>query len=208
MKRYLKNPVKYYVLKIIAIYAIFSCLWIYFSDTVLGFFIHDPATLIRISVFKGFFFVSITSLLLYQLVSHYLLESRQLKEVVKKNELLFGLLSESMRDAFVSVDMTGRILQCNEIYRAMLGYDAGELRSRTYMDLTPEKWHVMESHIIEEQVIPGGYSGIYEKEYRKKDGTIFPVELRTQLLRDDQGNPFVMWAIVRDITDRKRAEGR
>ena len=206
MNRDLKNPDKYDVLKIIAIYAIFSSLWIYSSDTVLGFFIKDPATLIRISVFKGFFFVAITSLLLYQLVSRYLLEARQLKEVVKKNELLFSLLSERMMDAFVSVDMTGKILQYNEIYRAMLGYEAGELGSKTYIDLTPEKWHVMESHIIEEQVIAGGYSGIYEKEYRKKDGTIFPVELRTQLIRDDQGKPFAMWAIVRDITDRKRVE--
>ena len=76
MNRNLKNPDKYDVLKIIAIYAIFSSLWIYFSDTVLGLLIKDPATLIRISVFKGFFFVAITSLLLYQLVSRYLLESR------------------------------------------------------------------------------------------------------------------------------------
>ena len=206
MKKNLKKPDKSDVLKIIAIYAIFSCLWIYFSDTALSLFMSDQATLIRISVFKGFFFVLITSILLYQLVSRYLLESRQLKETIKKNELLFSLLSESMRDAFVSVDLTGRILQSNEVYRAMLGYDAEELRTRTYLDLTPEKWHGMESHIIAEQVIAGGYSEIYEKEYRKKDGTIFPVELRTQLLRDDQGNPFAMWAIVRDITDRKRAE--
>ncbi|MDO9080030.1 MAG: hypothetical protein Q7U44_04460, partial [Desulfuromonadales bacterium] len=97
MKRNLKNP-EYDVLKIIAIYAIFSCLWIYFSDTVLGFFIDDPATLIRISVFKGFFFVTITSVLLYQLVSCFLLESRELKEVVKKNELLLSLLAERTAD--------------------------------------------------------------------------------------------------------------
>jgi PAS domain S-box-containing protein len=206
MKMNLKKPDKYDVLKIIAIYAIFSCLWIYFSDTALSLFMSDQATLIRISVFKGFFFVIITSLLLYQLVSRYLLESRQLKEMIKKNELLFGLLSESMRDAFVSVDMIGKVLQYNEVYRAMLGYEAEELLSKTYIDLTPEKWHLMERKIIEEQVILIGYSDIYEKEYRRKDGSVFPVELRTQLIRDDQGNPYVMWAIVRDITARKRTE--
>jgi signal transduction histidine kinase len=98
MNRNLKNPEKYNVLKIIAIYAIFSSLWIYFSDTVLGFFINDQATLIRISLFKGFLFVTITSILLYQLVSRYLLESRELKEVVKKNEQLFSLLAERTAD--------------------------------------------------------------------------------------------------------------
>lgn len=206
MNIYLKKPEKYDVLKIIAIYAIFSCLWIYFSDRVLGLFIADQAVLIHISVFKGFFFVLITSILLFHLVTHYLIESRQLKEAIKKNELLFSLLYESMMDAFISVDMTGKILQYNEVYRAMVGYEAEELLSKTYTDLTPEKWHLIERKIIEEQVISRGYSDVYEKEYRRKDGTVIPVDLRVQLIRDDQGNPYSMWAIVRDITERKRAE--
>lgn len=203
-----KRPDRYDVLKIIAIYAIFSCLWIYLSDTALGLIITNPATLIRIALFKGFLFVIITSILLYQLLSRYLLESRQLKETIKKNDLLFSLLSEGMMDAFVSVDMDGRILQYNEVYRGMLGYEAEELLSKTYLDLTPEKWHAMERSIIEEQVLSRGYSEIYEKEYRRKDGTVIPIELRTQLLRDDQGNPSVMWAIVRDISERKEAQER
>ena len=52
-----------------------------------------------------------------------------------------------------------------------------------------------------------GYSDIYEKEYRRKDGTIFPVELRNYLIKDEKGQPAGIWAIVRDITERKRAEG-
>jgi C4-dicarboxylate-specific signal transduction histidine kinase len=45
---------------------------------------------------------------------------------------------------------------------------------------------------------------VYEKEYRRKDGAVFPVELRTFLLKDGAGSHSGMWAIVRDITDRKR----
>ena len=47
---------------------------------------------------------------------------------------------------------------------------------------------------------------MYEKEYIRKDGTVFPVELRTFLLRNEAGEPAGMWAIVRDITERKRAD--
>ncbi|MDA8413522.1 MAG: PAS domain S-box protein [Desulfobacteraceae bacterium] len=201
-----KNPVTPAVIKIIAIYALVSGLWIYLSDTVVGLIISDPATVIRISVYKGFLFVAITSALLYHLVSRHFLESNLLKETIKNKELLFILLSEGMIDAYVCVDMTGKILQFNEVYRAMLGYEAEELLSKTYLELTPEKWHVMERNIINRQVIPRGYSEIYEKEYYRKDGTIFPVELRIQLIRDDQGNPSVMWAIIRDITERKQVE--
>jgi PAS domain S-box-containing protein len=202
----IKKPDRYTVLKIIGVYAIFSCLWIYLSDTVLGSVISDPALITRISVYKGFLFVIITSVLLYQLSSRYLLESRQLKEVIKNKDQLFNLLSESIMDAYVSVDMTGNIVQYNEIYRSMLGYEAEELYSKTYTDLTPEKWHSKELKIVEEQVIPRGYSEVYEKEYLRKDGTVFPIELRTQLIRDDEGKPSIMWAIIRDITERKQVQ--
>lgn len=206
MKSGLEKADRYDLLKIIAIYGIFSGIWIYCSDTALGFIITNPAILVQLSVFKGFFFVVITGILLYQLISRYLLESRQLKEVIKNRDMLFSLLYEGMMDAFASVDMTGRILQHNEVFRTMLGYEAKELRSKTYEELTPEKWHAMERRIIEEQVIPRGYSDVYEKEYRRKDGTVFPIELRTQLIRDDQGNPLAMWAIIHDITERKRVQ--
>ena len=88
----------------------------------------------------------------------------------------------------------------------MLGYSAEELRQRTYQDLTPEKWHDIEQEIIAKQVLARGYSEVYEKEYRKKDGTVFPVELRTILLKDAADRNSGMWAIIRDITERKRAE--
>ncbi|HWI58831.1 MAG TPA: PAS domain S-box protein, partial [Bacillota bacterium] len=70
--------------------------------------------------------------------------------------------------------------------------------------ITPAKWQASEADILE-QVLRRGYSDIYEKEYRRKDDTVFPVELRVVLLKDEAGRPEGMWAIVRDITKRKRA---
>jgi PAS domain S-box-containing protein len=88
----------------------------------------------------------------------------------------------------------------------MLGYSESELLQLSYLDITPESWHEYEKRIIKNHVIPKGYSGVYEKEYRKKDGTIFPAELRISLIRDEIGNPDGMWAVVRDITERKYTE--
>jgi PAS domain S-box-containing protein len=133
-------------------------------------------------------------------------ERKWAEEAFQEIELKYRRLYESMRDAFVKVDMSGQIQEFNSAYQTMLGYSAEELRQRTYQDLTPEKWHEMEQKIIEQQVLARGYSEVYEKEYRKKDGTVFPVELRTILLKDATGRNSGMWAIVRDITERKRAE--
>jgi PAS domain S-box-containing protein len=125
-----------------------------------------------------------------------------LRESEEKNRKLH----ESMMDAFVRVDMTGRIVECNGVYQKMLGYTHEELRRLTFVDITPEKWHPLENRLVAEQILPLGYSESYEKEYRRKDGTLLPVELRTFAVRAADGTPAAMWAIVRDITKRKQAE--
>jgi PAS domain S-box-containing protein len=133
-------------------------------------------------------------------------ERRTASEALRGSEKKYRQLHESLRDAFVRVAMDGRIMEFNDSYRKMLGYAADELQALTYIDLTPENWHAGEAAIVQTQILPKGYSDIYEKEYRRKDGTVFPVELRTFLLRDDAGTPSGMWAIVRDLTERKQAE--
>ena len=112
-------------------------------------------------------------------------------------------LYESMMDAFVRVDMSGKIIEFNQSYVDMTGYLPEELYQLTYIDLTPLKWHAMETEIVNNQIIPFGFSNVYEKEYIRKDGTIFSIDLRTSLTRDEDGKPESMWAIVRDITNRK-----
>ena len=130
----------------------------------------------------------------------------QRERLLQESEAKYRRLHESMIDAYVMTDMSGRLLEFNHTYREMLGYSADELHRLTYVDLTPEKWHEFEAWIIDEQVIPHGYSQVYEKEHIRKDGTVFPVELKTFLLRDKNDQPEAMWAIVRDITERKQVE--
>jgi len=50
-----------------------------------------------------------------------------------------------------------------------------------------------------------GYSKEYEKEYIKKDGTLLPITIRSWLTKDKQGKSIGTWAIMRDITERKKA---
>ncbi|MGD0876884.1 MAG: PAS domain S-box protein [Anaerolineales bacterium] len=128
------------------------------------------------------------------------------EETLRLSEARYHSLYESMMDPYVQVDLSGRIEQFNQSYQAMLGYEPDELRSLTYMDLTPEKWHEFEAGITENQIWKRGYSDIYEKEYIRKDGTVFPVELRSALMLDEAGKSFKMWAIVRDISERKKAQ--
>jgi PAS domain S-box-containing protein len=133
-------------------------------------------------------------------------EIKKIEEALRKSEKRYRLLHDSLRDAFAEVTMDGQVIDFNDQFCEILGYSSDEIRTMSFKDLTPDRWHDFEDKIIRKQVIPHGYSEIYEKEYRRKDGTIFPVELRTILSVDDAGQPISMWAIVRDITERKIAE--
>ncbi|HWH71009.1 MAG TPA: PAS domain S-box protein, partial [Candidatus Sulfotelmatobacter sp.] len=135
-------------------------------------------------------------------------ERQEALEGLKASEAKYRQLHKGMRDAFAAVDLSGRLTDYNETFRQMLGYEAAELTGLRHEEFTPAKWHAFEAAILQSQVMSRGYSDIYEKEYRRRDGTVFPVELRVVLLRDDAGTPYGMWAIVRDISERKQAEER
>jgi two-component system cell cycle sensor histidine kinase/response regulator CckA len=134
------------------------------------------------------------------------IQEKHNKERLHASEQRYRTLYQGMRDAFVITDLDGNISDFNTAYQAMMGYPEEELRTFHSTDITPEKWHALERTIVQEQVLPHGYSSLYEKEYRRKDGTIFPAELRVMLLLDDDGRPSGMSAIVRDISERKQAE--
>ncbi|HNY01714.1 MAG TPA: PAS domain S-box protein [Bacteroidales bacterium] len=141
-----------------------------------------------------------------QLVVHDMTEKSEAEISLLDTEIKYRNLHMSMMDGYVYVTMAGWILDSNEAYRRMIGYTPEELTHLTYKDLTPVKWQEYERDIIETQIIPKGHSDVYYKEYIKKDGTVFPVELRTFLVRNNSGEPLGMWGIVRDITERKQAE--
>jgi len=68
------------VVRIVAIYASFSCLWIYLSDSVFGLLAQDVTTITRLSVVKGLAFIVITALLLYRLIIRHARATRDAEE--------------------------------------------------------------------------------------------------------------------------------
>lgn len=136
-----------------------------------------------------------------------IIEHKRYETALQASEAKYRQLHENLRDAYARVDRDGYIVDHNHVFEEMVGYSTDELRHMTYRDLTPPEWQAEEDRILREQVEVRGFSKLYEKAYQRKDGTIFPVELRTIAFYDDQGRPAGMWALVRDISERKRVEG-
>jgi PAS domain S-box-containing protein len=135
-------------------------------------------------------------------------ERKRMENALCESERKYRDLYEGSRDGTAETDLAGKILHCNLIFLDMLGYSGTEMARLTHREITPARWHAEEARILQEQVCVRGYSDVYEKEYIRKDGSVFPVEVRAYLSRDNVGRPVGMWALVRDITERKKAEAQ
>ncbi|MCK5587654.1 MAG: PAS domain S-box protein, partial [Candidatus Lokiarchaeota archaeon] len=133
-------------------------------------------------------------------------EQKKLETALKESERRYRGLYESSVDGIASADLNGTFIECNQAYADMLGYTKEELRYKTYWELSPKKWRDITARIHREQVFKRGYSNEYEKEYIRKDGTVFPISIRTWVIKDDDGNPLGTWGIIRDITERKKVD--
>jgi PAS domain S-box-containing protein len=95
-----------------------------------------------------------------------------------------------------------KILFANEHGARMLGYTQDELCSMNFFDidpsLTPEFW------LEHRKKLTDTGSNTFESVHRRKDGTIFPVEVTVNYLQF-QGQVFSC-SFYHDITERKRAE--
>ncbi|MCF7838692.1 MAG: PAS domain S-box protein [Candidatus Marinimicrobia bacterium] len=115
---------------------------------------------------------------------------------------------EGSRDGFVLVDIAGRFLDANQAYCNMLGYTRDELRAlEDFYSITPARWREWEqTEIWEQRLLQTGESGLYEKEYVHKNGTVFPVELQSYAVRGADGEIEYLWGVARDITQRRQTE--
>jgi PAS domain S-box-containing protein len=138
-------------------------------------------------------------------ISRDITEQKRLDKTLRKSERRYRGLFDTLPDGFFAAGEDRRIVEANGAFAAMVGHSRDELAGMSYEDLTPETWRAPERDIVEHQVAVRGYSDVYEKEYTRKDGTIFPAEVRVHLDRGAAPRPR-MWAFVRDISARKRAE--
>jgi two-component system, cell cycle sensor histidine kinase and response regulator CckA len=118
---------------------------------------------------------------------------------------LFRTLIDRATDAIEVVDPeSGRFLDVNERACRTHGYTREEYLNLKVSDVevgtdlsSPEAWR---SHVG--AIRQAGFTAL-EGQHRRKDGSVFPVEVNANYIHLDNG--YVV-AVVRDVTERKRAE--
>jgi len=192
-------------LRIIAIYALFAALWIYLSDEVLGMLIRDPDTLVRISVFKGFLFIVVTALLLYQLIARYIRKTGEMEQDLQVSRNLINALIEGTTDAIFVKDRQGRFLMINTAAEKFTGKSVAEVigHDASFLFSDGEAGVLMDG---ERRVMEAGRVMTYKDYLTAADG-IFRTFLSTKgATFDEAGEVSGLFGISRDITQRDQAE--
>ena len=119
-------------------------------------------------------------------------------------QLLHSSISSSLNEIYMLDANTLHFFFVNEGARRNLGYTMEELRSMTPLDLAP--YHSEQS--LNEGLLPLLQHEkpviVCESMHRRKNGTLYPIEVHMQLFQNDNQRYFQ--AVVIDITDRLEAE--
>lgn len=129
-------------------------------------------------------------------------ERERILEALRENEEKYRLLFEKESDSIVLWDAeTMEVLDANDSCVGLYGYSKSELAVMKAIDLSEEPEETMASV---KRTVVGGSDHVPVRWHRKKDGTVFPVEISsgTFTLKGRK----VICAIFRDITDRRRTE--
>lgn len=134
-------------------------------------------------------------------------EHRQMDRVLQATEELFRETFEQTSVGIAHVGLDGRWLRVNRRVCEITGYQAEELARLTYHDITHPEDHELENHLGYANLIAGKvqrYS--LEKRCIRKDGKIAWTYVTGSLMRDADGKPLYVIAVIEDITSRKQAE--
>ena len=134
-------------------------------------------------------------------------ERARAEEQLRKERALLKAVVDTAVDGIITINEQGTIITANPATTAIFGYSEGELVGENVKILMPSPYHEQHDGYLKNY----GDTGVRkiigigrEVEGRRKNGEAFPLELAVSETATEEGRVFT--GIVRDITERKRAE--
>jgi len=126
------------------------------------------------------------------------------EESIEGKETYRSILNASPDDITIT-DLQGRILLVSPAANAMFGYPLGAELGRSLLEFVAPEDHARARTNLglmfqEERRKPNDYLGVHQ------DGSRFAIEVNSGLIHDINGKPTRMVFIVRDISERRKAE--
>ena len=130
-------------------------------------------------------------------------ERKRAEEALRDSEEKFRTLFEGSRDAIYSTTREGEFADLNKSALDLFAYTREEFMKLKVQEIYV---HPEDRPKFQQEIEKRGFVRDYEVKVRKKDGTEMDCLLTTTLWRSKDGKILGYHGIIRDITERKRAE--
>jgi len=133
-------------------------------------------------------------------------ERKRVEEALRDSEEKLRKMFESVTDGISVIDLKGIITEVNQTTVEMHGFNSkDELRGKSALELVAPCDHQKIAANMKKTIKQGATRGV-EYTLRRADGSEFPGELSTNVLKDASGNLIGHITIARNIAEHKKAE--
>lgn len=127
-------------------------------------------------------------------------KENSIKEITKLSTVI-----ESANYGTAIADLNYTLIYVNNTFAELHGWKKEELIGKSIFDLhTPEQKPKIEE-LLDELKTKGGFVDV-EVDHKRKDGSIFPALMSSQVIKDSSGKPEFLSATLMDLTEKKRID--
>jgi len=138
-------------------------------------------------------------------ISRDVTERNRAERALQKSEQKFRELFDNAPVGYQEYDMEGRISNINRTQLEMMGYSFEEMIGQPVWKFVVEEETIRQAALDKlTGMVPPGQG--FERPFRRKDGTTFPVLIQDRVLRDVHGRITGMRSTVQDMTEWKKLE--
>jgi PAS domain S-box-containing protein len=192
------------VLKIVLSYVLFAGLWILLSDQLLEVVSLDEATHTQWSIYKGWFFVLVTALLLVVLLRRELKHREHDQEALRESEARYRTLVENLPQRIFLKDRDSRYVSVNGLYASDFGLRPEQVQGKQDSALFPSDL-AAKYRSDDQRIMQTGITDEFDEDYMDQGKPRIIHTIKTPV-RDTAGRVIGILGVFSDITERKRLE--
>ena len=141
-----------------------------------------------------------------RMIYHFIKMWLGFRERILNIEQAHKQILENIQDGYYEVDLKGNFTYVNKALKEMLGYSEFELIGMNYRQYTTKETADFLFEIYSNVYKTKKASKMLDFQYINKNGETFNAEVSINLIYNDANEPIGFCGIVRDITERKKAE--
>lgn len=133
-------------------------------------------------------------------------EQKRAEEALEQNRLWMESIYNALEEAVLVVNLNRELINVNKAAERIFGYSFNELKGQSTEVLHVDHIHFLEFGQRINKEFEQDKTANFEFKARRKNGEEFPSEHTVSLLKNEQGEKLGIVSVIRDITERKRAE--